>query len=185
LEVRQIEKYISSTAQGGEFSMGTEDNKDLSQRFLEELWNQKNLSILDKLLADAYVDHTPPLEPLGPQGPEALKRLFEALRQVSSDIRVSIEDQIAEEDKVTNRLTWECTFESGDPPTASQVIVMGVGIDRIDDDKIAESWNTLDVPYRLLNVLKPIAQMPQPRHCDRRNPCPPGYICRNGICLRV
>ncbi len=161
-----------------------EDNKNLSRRFLEELWNQKNLSVIDELLADTYVDHTPPLNPdEGPQGPETLKQLLEALHQVPSDTRVSIEDQIAEGDEVTNRLTWECTFESGDPPTPSQVIVMGVGIDRIDGDKIAESWNTLDVPYRLLNVLTSVAQAPHLRHCDRNNPCPPGFICRSGICF--
>jgi hypothetical protein len=97
--------------------MSTEDNKKLSRRFLEELWNQKNLSVIDELLADDYIDHTPSLDPSGkgPQGREAIKQLFEQLSRFTDGVQVSIEDQIAEEDEVTTRVTWEFTFKSDVP----------------------------------------------------------------------
>src|SRR5690242_2317673 len=117
--------------------MATQDNKDLSRRFLEELWNQKNESIIDELLADIYVDHTPPTL----QGKEPLQELFEVLQQGLSDIHVTIDDQIAEDDKVMTRVIWAFTLKSDDPSPASQVNAMGVGVDRIDDGKIVESWN--------------------------------------------
>lgn len=169
--------------------MTTQANKDLSRRFLEELWNQKNVSIVGELLANTYVDHTPGTFDEGPQGPEALRQLFEALHRDFSDIRASIEDQIAEEDKVMTRVTWVCTLTSDDPSAVSQVTVMGVGIDRIDQGKIVESWNALDVPYRLLNLLEgpdaPNVPHPPPVPCDRDNPCRPGFMCRFGTCHRV
>ncbi|SRR6266487_5063642 len=161
--------------------MATDDNKDLSRRFLEELWNQKNKSIIDELLADTYVDHTPPPQ----QGTEALKGLFDALQQGFSDIRASIEDQIAEEDKVMTRVTWECTLKSDHPSPASQVTVMGVGIDRIDGGKIVENWNTLDVLYRLVNLLDSGIPKPPPPRCVHNNDCGPGFICQFGGCNRV
>jgi len=173
--------------------MTTQDNKDLSRRFLEELWNQKNESIIDELLADTYVDHTPPLrsQSLGQLSPEQLKQLFEALQQDFSDIHVSIEDQIAEDDKVVTQVTWVCTLKSDDPTTAQQVTVMGVGIDRFDSGKIVENWNTLDVLYRLLILLgidvpeTPRGPVPPPPPCDDNNPCPFGFACLFGVCNRV
>ncbi len=183
--------------------MPREDNAALVANFLDELWNKRNVAIVDELLADTYVDHTPSssADDTEPQGSEALKRLFEALHR-ESDIQVSIEDQMAEGDKVMTRVTWKCTPKSDDPSTAPQATVMGVGVDRIDRGKIVEDWNTLDVLYRLLNLLErpvdiagppagptPLAKLAgsrtPPVHCDRHHPCQSGFVCILGICRRV
>lgn len=166
--------------------MPEEDNAALVARFLDELWNKKNVAIVDELLADTYVDHTPPRSAgdQEPQGREAVKQVFEALHLGLSDIHVSIEDQIAEEDEVMTRVTWECTLKSNDPSTASPFTVMGVGVDRIDDGKIVEDWNTLDVLYRLLNLLPQhfrAIQVP----CDPKHPCKSGFRCQSGFCQRA
>ncbi len=172
--------------------MATEDNKELSRRFLEELWNQKNMSIIDELLADTCVVHTPPLRPTGSLRPEALKQLFEALQNYFSDIHISVKDQIAEEDKVVTQMTWDCTLKSDDPSTDSTVNADGVGIDRIDSGKIVENWNTLDVLYMILKLRKgpppqlqkgPPPPWPPPALCSNSNQCPPGYQCLYGECL--
>jgi predicted ester cyclase len=158
--------------------MALEDNKDLSRRFLEELWNQNNVSAIDELLAENFVDHTPTLrfsDP-SPQRRESLKELFRVLHSFAT-IRVSIEDQIAEEDRVTTRVTWKCTLNDANPFTSSQVTLVGVGIDRIDSGKIAESWYMRDGLDSLLVALDKVP-------CPIR-PCPPGWICRSGECRPI
>src|SRR5262249_4513546 len=117
------------------------------------------------------------------QGPEVLKDLFEALQGDFSDIHVSIGDQIAEDDRVVTPVTWQCTFESNDPSTPTQVItIVGVGIDRIESGKIAESWNMYDVIYRLLNKLELSDPLPSGPVPGKPCPCDPGYICQSGSC---
>jgi hypothetical protein len=170
--------------------MVKEDNKDISRRFLEVLWNEKNDSIIDELIADAYIDHTTPCSPdfRELEGPEVFKEVFDALQGDFFDIRVSIEDQIAEDDKVVNLVAWQYTLRSdNDPAIASQVVtITGIGIDRIDGSKIVESWNTFDVTYRLLNALEmacPLRRKPGPGGVDCNNDCPKGFRCE-GRCVR-
>ena len=172
--------------------MRLQDHKNLSSCFLEELWNQKNVSIIDELLADNYVDHTPPRRPGGAElGPEGLRRLFQRLQRIFVDIHVAIEDQIAQEDRVVTRLTWQITLRDDDPAKTPQVTVMGISIDRIHCGKIVENWNMLDVLYRLLNLLEtPVTEgnIPHPSAappCDGRGHCPPHCLCRFGRCGRV
>jgi predicted SnoaL-like aldol condensation-catalyzing enzyme len=176
--------------------MTTQDNKDISRRFLEELWNQKNETIIDELIADTYINHTPPPQ----QGEVTLKGLFQELQQGFSGISATIEDQIAEDDKVMTLVTWKCTRKSAN--AASQITVVGVGVDRIQGGKIVENWNTLDILYRLLNLLDravpqpppPPAPVPlrafavaaaPPPACVVDSDCLPGYACQFGACNRV
>jgi predicted ester cyclase len=162
------------------------------------LWNKKNETVIGELLADNYVDRTPPPQ----RGDVTLNQLFQALQQGFSDISATIEDQIAEDDMVMTRVTWNCTRKSANAAPASQVTVVGVGVDRIDDGKIVENWNTLDILYRLLNLLDmavpqppllaaaappdafALAAAPQPQ-CVNDSQCLPGYACQFGACNRV
>src|SRR6266568_3562608 len=102
-------------AQKGEFSMTTEENKGISRSFLERLWNDKNATIIDELIADNYHDHTTPPSAFNGElhGPEALKQFFAAIPK-NIDIQVTIEDQIAEGDKVATCVLWEYTVKSDD-----------------------------------------------------------------------
>jgi predicted SnoaL-like aldol condensation-catalyzing enzyme len=171
--------------------MSTKHNKDISRRFLEELWNKKNVSIINELIADTYIDHTPPPNSMDEklQGPAAFNQLFTALQDAFSDIRVSIGDQIAQHDRVATPVTWVYTLKSNDSSIVSQVVtIMGIGIDRIHSGKIVENWNTLDVTYRLINLLgipDPLSPPapPPPQSCAKG--CDPGYVCQSdGYCHR-
>jgi hypothetical protein len=173
-----------------EISIVKEANKATVRRFFDDLWNKKNISIIDELIPNTYVDHTPPphAEDIDLQGPEVLKQVFAGLQDEFADIHVSIGDQIEEEDKVVTPVTWQFQFTAGsnDAPIPSQVItIMGVSIDRIDSGKIAESWNTFDVPFRLINqlgMLDPVPKRPLPGPVPC--PCPSGYVCQTGFCMR-
>jgi predicted SnoaL-like aldol condensation-catalyzing enzyme len=76
-------------------------NKALVRRFLDEVYNRGNLDKADELLAAEYVDHTVP--PGKYAGREGLKRSVAKHRASSSDLHISIEEQIAQGDKV---VTW-------------------------------------------------------------------------------
>src|SRR5437899_3278209 len=87
---------------GERFIMG-EDNKTLSRHFFQEFWNQKNLAVADELLATNFVDHTPGSPPGLPPGPAGHKQFASLYFMAFPDIRATIEDMVAEGDKVVTR----------------------------------------------------------------------------------
>jgi predicted ester cyclase len=169
------------------------DNMALSSRLLDELWNRRNLSIIDELIADQYIDRTPGVnldDAAGLQGPEALKQLAQSYFDSFSDIHVTIENQACQGSQVATRMTWNVTLKLDDSPLDQQVTVMGVGMDHIVDGKIVENWNSLDALHRLRNIqLGGLAAGFIPRNpirnCDSQHPCPQGFICVQGICGRM
>jgi predicted SnoaL-like aldol condensation-catalyzing enzyme len=78
-----------------------ENNKALVRCYLDEVYNRGNLDKADELLAAEYVDHTVP--PGKYAGREGLKRSVAKQRASSSDLHISVEEQIARGDKV---VTW-------------------------------------------------------------------------------
>ena len=87
--------------------MSTEENKVLLRRLFEEVWNQGNLAAVDELLAADYVLHDPAMLIRGPEG---FKAYVSAFRAAFPDIHATIEDQIAEEDKVAMRAHFEAAY---------------------------------------------------------------------------
>ena len=125
--------------------MSTEENKALLRRLFEEVWNQGNLAAVDELLAADYVLHDPAQLIRGPDG---FKAYVSAFRAAFPDTHATIEDQIAEEDKVAMRFTVRARHRGafqGLPPTGKQVLLSGIDIQRIADGKVAENWVNLDV----------------------------------------
>jgi len=123
--------------------MSTEHNKALVRRFIEEVWNQKHLASIDVLVATNYLDHTSG----NPPGPEGLKQFAEAYISAFPDLHTTIEDQVAEGDKVVTRWTSYGTNTGsffGQPATGKSAMIAGMSIDRIADGKIVESWDALD-----------------------------------------
>jgi predicted SnoaL-like aldol condensation-catalyzing enzyme len=167
-------------------------NKHISSRFLTELWNEKNPAVIDELLADEYVDHTKPPYVTGIEiGKKALPIVFPAIQRDFFKISLSIEDQVAEGNKVATQVVWTCTFKSDDDPpvAAGDVSIRGISIDHIRDGKIVENWNGLDVLYRLINLLRladPQVDLDVPAppvHCDDTQQCGrPDFTCVFGRC---
>lgn len=177
--------------------MSTEDNKLISRRFLEKLWNEQDKYIIDELIADSYSDYTTPpySNDDALQGPETFKKVSRAIQKAFFSIHATIKEQIAEGDKVVNHIIWECTLKREDDPTRAGQIVTdrGIGIDRINDGLIVENWNTLDILYRLISqfnladpFIDPDVAKPPAVACDPKNPmsCIPGFKCVNGKCVR-
>ena len=138
--------------------MSTEENKALLRRLFDEVWNQENLATVDELLAADYVLHDPALQVRGPQG---FKAYVSAFRAAFPDMHATIEDQIAEDDRVAMRFTVHATHKGefqGIAPTGKQVALSGIDIQHVIDGKIVENWVNLDALGLLqqLGVLPPM-----------------------------
>ncbi len=125
--------------------MSTEDNKALMRRYFEEVFNQKKLAALGEFITPNHVDHT--LPPSLPTTPEGSKQALGMYLTAFPDLHVSIEDIIAEGDKVVIRFTSRGTQTrafAGIPPTGRHVMVSSILVARITDGKIAEQWGLDD-----------------------------------------
>jgi steroid delta-isomerase-like uncharacterized protein len=125
--------------------MSTEDNKTLMGRFIEEVFNQKNLAAIDEFIAPNHVDHT--LPPFLPTTPEGTKRAIGIFLTAFPDVHLTVEDMIAEGDKVVTRYTSRGTQKGafmGVPPTGKQMTVSSIIIAQITDGKIVEEWGLDD-----------------------------------------
>lgn len=151
---------VLSACQGNSLAQ-LEENKALVTRFYEEVWNRKNLDINEELFDIAnYVHHDPPAPDYIPTVEEAKQRLAVA-QTIVPDIQYSVEEMIAEGDKVVVRWTARGTHLGdipGMPATGKGVTLSGITIYRIADGKIVESWNAQDN----LHLQKQLGTIPSP-----------------------
>jgi steroid delta-isomerase-like uncharacterized protein len=127
--------------------MLTETNKALSRRFLEEVFNNGKLNVLDEIIAKDHVTTGPGTLPGLPTGPEGQKQLVTVYRNAFPDVHFTVDEQIAEGDKVVTRWTGRGTHKGelfGIPATGKSSTVTGIAVDRIANGKIAESWGIFD-----------------------------------------
>ncbi len=125
--------------------MSTEDNKALMRCFLEEVFNKKNLAAIDEFIAPNHVDHT--LPPFMPTTPEGTKQAIGMFLTAFPDVHLTVEDMIADGDKVVTRYTSRGAQKGvfmGIPPTGKQMTVSSIIIARIADGKIVEEWGLDD-----------------------------------------
>ncbi len=125
--------------------MNLEVNKALVRRQFEELINRKNLAIIDSDMATDFVDHEAP--PHLPPGLAGVRAWISGLYETCPDFHVTIEDILAEGDRVVVRNTWRGTHTGplmGIPPTGKPFVLKGIVIWRIANGKICERWATLD-----------------------------------------
>ena len=137
------------------------ENKALVRRFYEEI-DKGNIGILDELVAEDYIDHSPPPFPGLAHGREGVKQAFRMLQRATPG-RHQIEDQIAEGDRVVTRLTSTGRHEGdlpGAPRTGNDMKVTSITIHRIADGKLVEKWAEKDV----LSLLQQIGMLPPMPH---------------------
>jgi steroid delta-isomerase-like uncharacterized protein len=125
--------------------MSTEESKALVRRIIEEAWNKGNLAVIDELLSPDYVHHN--LPPGMPNDREGYKQMVRMHRTAFPDFHLSIEDMIAEGDKVALRFNWSGTHKGefmGAAPTGNKVIVTAMCMHRIEGGKEVEQWAEVD-----------------------------------------
>ena len=136
----------------------SEENKALVRRWFAEL-DKGNWQIVDDLIAVDYIDHNPPLPDMAP-GREGVKQANAILRAAFPDVRHTIEDQLAEGDKVVTRVTGRVTFQGailGIPPTGKLITIEGIAIHRIAGGQLVEHWATANqlALYQQLGAIPP------------------------------
>ena len=135
--------------------MSTEENKAIVRRAIEEGFNKGNLGIADEIFTADYTVHAPGLGNL-PKGPQAFKKAIGMWRAAFPDIKMEIQDMIAEGDRVVNRFITRGTHKAdlmGVPATGKPITVYGMECHRIVGGKVAESWIGDDVPT-IMNQIK-------------------------------
>jgi steroid delta-isomerase-like uncharacterized protein len=129
--------------------MSAEANKIIVRRLWDEVWNRGDLAVADAIFDEAYAAHEKAFVPL--------------IRAAFPDSHHTIEDLIAEGDKVVTRFTWSGTHHGefeGIPPTGRRISVQGIWIHRLKDGRIVEGrdWGQVD----WLGLLRQLGALPDP-----------------------
>jgi steroid delta-isomerase-like uncharacterized protein len=121
-----------------------EENKARQRRVWEELFNKKNLEIIDELFAPEWVEHMPTRDIKSSEG---AKQVPASYFKAFPDLHVTIDDMLAEGDKVMSRITMTGTFKGefmGHAPTGNSFSAKGINIIKWVDGKEVEAWAVFD-----------------------------------------
>ena len=139
--------------------MSAEENKALVRRLYEEIINRGNLAPVDELLAPDYKEGN------ALAGPQGFTQFISRIGAAFPDLHITIEDMIAEGDKVAARLTVTGTHDGpmsgpmGDvPPTGKRATWTGIDIIRVEGGKIAQRHSERD----LLAMMQQLGVIPAP-----------------------
>lgn len=139
--------------------MSTEQNKSIVRRWVEEGWNKGNLAVIDQLYAPNYVEHG--LQPETVNSSEALKQEVGMFLTGVPDLHISIDDLIAEGDKVVWRGVGKGAQTGpfmGIPATGKTISMTAIVIFRLEKSRIVEGWINID----LLGLMQQLGVIPMP-----------------------
>lgn len=116
-------------------------NKAVVRRYLDEVLSAGKLDKLDELVSSDFVDRTPGAPPQG-RGPAVIRASQERARALFQDIRYSLEDIVAEGDRVVARYTVRATRKpaEGSSDPGPSIEVMGITLFRVSGGQIQEAW---------------------------------------------
>jgi predicted ester cyclase len=120
-------------------------SKRVVRRYYADVFEGRRLDVLELLVAPGFVGHDPAGATMDRDGYFGAVRL---LHEAFGRIEVSVDDQVAEKDRVTTRWSAVATHIgefAGIPPTGRDVILTGIDIHRLDGDRLVELWEQLDL----------------------------------------
>ena len=130
------------------------DPKTLMAEFGQTIFEKKDFSKLNELMHEDYIQHNP----LVPQGSAGFQSFFEAWFKASPDFKYQLKQIVADGDRVWAYGTYSGTHNAewlGIPATGKPYKFDAVDIFRIEDGRLAEHWDVLDV-YSLFKQLDAI-----------------------------
>lgn len=139
--------------------MTSEENKQFMKGFIDKVINKKNVDAANDLVSEDFVEHVP--FPGQQPGREGLKFVLHSMFTGFPDMHWTIQEQIAEGEKVVTRFTWTGTHKGefmGIPPTNKSVEVWGIVIDVVRNGLFSESRILMDT----VGLLQQLGVMPQP-----------------------
>ncbi len=143
--------------------MPIEENKAIIRRAYEELWNERNVEVVDELVTEDFLNHAaPPDRQRGRQGLKDVVRMFES---AFPDFRYEVEDVIAEGEKVAVRDVFTGTqrgYFTGIPATGNRVTMEAIHIYRFSEGRLAEHWAARDD----LGMMRQLGVLPPPSRAE-------------------
>jgi steroid delta-isomerase-like uncharacterized protein len=137
------------------------EREALARRFIEDGFNEGRLEVLDEVVSDDFVSHDPQVRLGGLRGPAAGRSVITTYRGAFPDLRMTIDDVVAQGDRVAIRWTATGTHSGelhGLAPTGRSVTVTGMTIQRLAAGRIVEAWSNWDT----LGLLQQIGASPTP-----------------------
>lgn len=122
--------------------MTIDEMKNFVRQHFEDFVNRRKLDVADINFAPDFVDRGADVPPGTPPGPQGAKQYVGSALDRFPDMHVTIEDIVAEHDKVVVRNTWTGT----DRTTGKRIHFTGIVIWRMKDGKLAERWAYLEPP---------------------------------------
>jgi steroid delta-isomerase-like uncharacterized protein len=144
----------------------SEENKAIVRRWVEA-FNEGNLDAVDELVTGSYLRHDPNAPEV--RGPEEEKQLIAMYRSAFPDLHFTIEDMIAEGDKVAMRVGISATHKGellGIPATGKQLSVTGTEVYRLAEGKIDEQWVNVDT----LGMMQQLGAIPAAGNSEEAPP---------------
>ena len=142
--------------------MSTEENKAVVRRFIEEAFGGGKPELVDDLLAPDFVRYDPYIEAGEVRGAQTVKENIAWFREAFPDLRCTVEEQVAEGEKVVSRWTVRGTHRGeffGAADTGNRVEFTGIQIDCFDESgKIVEERAQFD----LLGAMRQVGAIPEP-----------------------
>ncbi len=138
--------------------MSTEENKAVVRRWFEAL-NRGDLRAAFETIDPNIVDHEIP--PGSPPGIEGVRQMFTTSFAAFPDMHITIDDMIAEGDRVVTRITARGTHQGefmGMPPTGKQITLTSFDIVRVVGGKQVEHWGQMD----MMGLMQQLGVMPAP-----------------------
>jgi steroid delta-isomerase-like uncharacterized protein len=126
--------------------LDAEQMKAIARMEFEEVFSNGRLDLIDEILGDDYICHDPAL-PEPARGKQGLRDAVIGFRAALPDLRFSVDQQVAEGDRVVTGWTATGTHTGelmGIPGTGRRVTMAGVDIERFEDGKIVEVWALWD-----------------------------------------
>jgi predicted ester cyclase len=134
---------VAMTALSPVRAADSDANKVLYRNFMDEVWNRKDLSGIDRYLASDFIEHNKNLPP----GIAGRKQFAAAVQAAFSDYHAEIEEVVAEGDRIVARVQWTGTQDGpfqGRPPTHRKLRFWTADFFRVADGKLAEHWDVVD-----------------------------------------
>ncbi len=131
--------------------MSAEHNKEVFRKVIEEGFNKGNMSALDECFPPAYIEHQFDL----PSTLEEFKGSIRYLRDTFAPFSLTIDDMVAEGDKVWVRMTGRGTHSKevmGRPPTGRSFAITVFDVCRFEDGRIVEHWGVPDRFHQLAQL---------------------------------
>lgn len=133
------------------------DTRSFVRSTTEDIWRTGDVTLIDTHMAPNYVLHKPPTG--FPPNREGLKAILTTMHSAFPDLKMTVEDVIAEGDKVMQRRVYQGTHKGelfGIPATGKSVSVSQITVSRVADGKFVEEWAETD----FLGMLQQLGAIP-------------------------